>query len=121
MLCYCTHRPLEQAHAPLCFIFIVFSLFHSNYIVYFPCKLTYFFLILSSLSLSMIVSRIFATIIVFLLSFNIGLASALSNEVFANQDAVWSQGLIVSGCLLIFLVVRYGILKFRRDVVNNVS
>lgn len=56
-----------------------------------------------------------------MLSFSIGLASALSNTIFANQDAVWSQGLIVCGSLLIFLVVRYGILKFRRECVNEVS
>jgi NSS family neurotransmitter:Na+ symporter len=67
------------------------------------------------------VKRLLATSIIFVLSLSLGLASALSNEVFTNQDAVWSQGLIVSGCMLIFLVIRFGIFKFRRDVVNNVS
>ena len=51
----------------------------------------------------------------------LGVGSALSSTVFVNQDAVWAQAQIVSGCLLIFMVVRYGILRFRRNLYNNVS
>ena len=67
-----------------------------------------------------LVRRIPGTIIIGILSASIGLASALSNDIFANQDAVWSHGLIMSGCFLIFLVIRFGIFKFRKQLVNDV-
>ena len=67
------------------------------------------------------VRRVVATILVFFISFSVGLASALDSDVFVNQDAVWSQALILSGCILIFLVIYFGIRKFRRDLFNSVS
>ena len=60
-------------------------------------------------------------IVVGLLSFTIGLASALDVNIFVNQDAVWAHALILSGCFLIFLVARYGALKFRRVIYNEVQ
>ena len=68
-----------------------------------------------------IVRRLPATFIICILSGLMGLGSALDNEIFVNQDAVWAQALIVSGCLLLFLVIRYGILKFRIRLYNSVS
>lgn len=67
------------------------------------------------------VRRIVATVIIFFISFSVGLASALDSDIFVNQDAVWSQALILSGCILIFLVIYFGIRKFRRDLYNSVS
>ena len=66
------------------------------------------------------VRRIPATILICVLSGTMGLASALDNEIFVNQDAVWAQALIASGCMLLFLVIRYGILKFRSRLYNSV-
>ena len=67
------------------------------------------------------VRRYVAVIAVGLLSFTIGLASALDVNIFVNQDAVWAHALILSGCFLIFLVARYGALKFRRVIYNEVQ
>ena len=67
------------------------------------------------------VRRIAGTIIVFVLSLSLGLASALEPNIFANQDATWAQALIVSGCFFLFLVIRYGILRFRKELYNSVS
>ena len=58
--------------------------------------------------------------IIGLLSFTIGLGSALDINIFVNQDAVWAHALILGGCFLIFLVIRYGVLKFRRVIYNEV-
>ncbi|MCH9609844.1 MAG: hypothetical protein S4CHLAM45_02060 [Chlamydiales bacterium] len=54
-----------------------------------------------------------------LLSFLLGLPSALSMAVFQNQDWVWSLGLIVNGLFIAFGVIRYGVNRFRVDVVNS--
>ena len=67
-----------------------------------------------------VVRRIPATLIIFLMISGLGVGSALNSDMFANQDAVWGQALIVSGCFLLFMVIRYGVLKFRRDLYNEV-
>ncbi len=36
-----------------------------------------------------------------------------------NQDFVWGLGLIVSGVFLYFLVVKYGITRFRKNIINS--
>ena len=66
------------------------------------------------------VRRLPAVVIIGALSFTIGLASALDVSIFVNQDAVWAHALILSGCFLIFLVIRYNPLKFRKNIYNNV-
>ena len=66
------------------------------------------------------VRRIPAVVVIGALSFTIGLASALDVNIFVNQDAVWAHALILSGCFLIFLVIRYNPLKFRKNIYNNV-
>ncbi len=50
--------------------------------------------------------------------FLFGLPSALSLEVFANQDWVWGLGLIVSGLLFALGARRFGLERLRREVVN---
>jgi NSS family neurotransmitter:Na+ symporter len=36
-----------------------------------------------------------------------------------NQDTVWGTGLIISGLFITFLVWKYGIKKFREDIINS--
>ncbi len=48
----------------------------------------------------------------------LGVPSALSQKVFANQDFVWSVALMVSGLIFAMIALRYGVSKFRRDFVN---
>ena len=38
---------------------------------------------------------------------------------FENQDFVWSTGLIVSGLFIAFAVIRFGVDRYRREVVNT--
>ncbi len=66
-----------------------------------------------------LVRRIPATVIVCACMFLIGSASALDANVLVNQDSVWGYALIVSGCFFLFLVIRYGALKLRRDLFTN--
>ena len=65
------------------------------------------------------VRRIPATIIVSTIMFLLGTGSALDVQVLVNQDTVWAYSLIVSGCFLLFLCIRYGPFKFRRDLYTN--
>lgn len=51
--------------------------------------------------------------------FLVGTASALDSSVLVNQDTVWGYALILSGCFMLFMVIRYGPLKFRRDLFTN--
>jgi len=47
-----------------------------------------------------------------------GAPSAMSQEVFGNQDWVWGLGLILSGGLLTIGVIRYGVGRFRREFLS---
>lgn len=51
--------------------------------------------------------------------FLLGLPSALDQQVFLNQDFVWSVGLMVSGLFFAIAVLRYGIARFRRELINT--
>lgn len=51
--------------------------------------------------------------------FLLGTASALDSSVLVNQDTVWGYALIISGCFMIFMVLRYGPLKFRKDLFTD--
>ena len=51
--------------------------------------------------------------------FLFGVPSALSQDVFANQDFVWSVGLMVSGLFFAIAVLRYGVTRFREELVNG--
>lgn len=50
-----------------------------------------------------------------------GLPSALSLDFLVNQDTVWGLGLILSGLFFAILVIRYGVRRFREDLVNMSS
>ncbi len=49
----------------------------------------------------------------------LGAPSALSMEVFANQDWVWGVGLMLSGLFFAIAAIRFGVDKLRRQVVNG--
>lgn len=51
--------------------------------------------------------------------FLLGLPSALSVEFLRNQDWVWGVGLILSGLFFALGVIRYGVDRFRRTLVNR--
>ncbi|HEX9880735.1 MAG TPA: sodium-dependent transporter, partial [Candidatus Binatia bacterium] len=52
------------------------------------------------------------------LGFGMGIPSALSPSFFLNQDWVWGVGLIVSGALMSFAVLRFGVCRFRESYIN---
>lgn len=51
--------------------------------------------------------------------FVFGLPSALSLEVFANQDFVWGLGLMISGALIAFSIIKYGAGRFTQEVLAD--
>ena len=55
------------------------------------------------------------------LGFLMGVPSALSMAVFDNQDFVWGVGLMLSGFFFALAVVRYGVTRFREELVNTAS
>jgi neurotransmitter:Na+ symporter, NSS family len=50
-----------------------------------------------------------------------GFPSAYSLNFFNNQDWVWGIGLIISGLLIIIVVLRYGVRKFKEDYIDTDS
>lgn len=64
-------------------------------------------------------SRKKSTIFICLSGFLLGMPSALSLDILANQDFVWSVGLMVSGAFMSFAIIRFGPDRFRADIVNN--
>lgn len=60
-----------------------------------------------------------ATIFICTTGFFMGLPSALSVDILANQDFVWSVGLMVSGAFISFAVIKFGPARFRNEIVNN--
>eukprot|EP00118_Oscarella_pearsei_P012457 m.92127 g.92127 ORF g.92127 m.92127 type:complete len:209 (+) comp36712_c0_seq33:954-1580(+) len=67
------------------------------------------------------VPRIAAAAVVTIVTFAIGVPSALDVSFLVGQDEVWSFALIPSGLMLIGLVVKFGVNKFRAQCVNEVS
>lgn len=65
------------------------------------------------------ITRTKATIAVCTTGFLFGLPSAMSLDIFANQDFVWGIGLMASGGLISFAVMKFGTTKFREELVNN--
>lgn len=53
------------------------------------------------------------------LAFLLGTPSALNMAFFENQDWVWGLGLIVSGLFISFGVIRYGVNRYRENVINT--
>ena len=53
--------------------------------------------------------------------FLLGIPSALDIEFLVNQDWVWGVGLILSGAFIAFAIQRYGIDKFRTEIINGLG
>jgi NSS family neurotransmitter:Na+ symporter len=60
-----------------------------------------------------------AIIIIASLGFFLGIPSALDLNFLANQDWVWGVGLILSGAFISFSIMKYGVDKFRREIING--
>ena len=50
-----------------------------------------------------------------------GIPSAISLDVFENQDWVWGVGLMISGVFMSIAVTRYGHVRFREELINQGS
>lgn len=50
-----------------------------------------------------------------------GFPSAWSLNFFNNQDWVWGIGLIISGLLIMIVVIKYGISRFKKDFIDTDS
>lgn len=59
-----------------------------------------------------------AIILVIIMFVVFGFPSAWSLDFFSNQDWVWGVGLIVSGLLILFAVAKYGVLRFKNELVD---
>jgi len=62
-----------------------------------------------------------AILLVISTAFIFGLPSAISMKFFNNQDWVWSCGLMVSGFFFSIFVMKYGVTKFRKELVEKNS
>jgi NSS family neurotransmitter:Na+ symporter len=51
--------------------------------------------------------------------FLLGVPSALNLNFLANQDWVWGVGLILSGAFIAFAIMKFGIDKFRTEIING--
>lgn len=59
-----------------------------------------------------------AVIIVVFVSFLMGLPSAISMKFFNNQDWTWGLALIVSGFFFSLFVIKFGVKRFRKELVE---
>jgi NSS family neurotransmitter:Na+ symporter len=60
-----------------------------------------------------------AIIIVSIIGFAFGIPSALDIRFLLNQDWVWGMALILSGAFISFAVIKYGVNKFRVELING--
>jgi NSS family neurotransmitter:Na+ symporter len=58
-------------------------------------------------------------LIIALMGFILGIPSALDIQFLVNQDWVWGVGLILSGAFISFSIIRYGVDKFRTEIING--
>ncbi|HOM31243.1 MAG TPA: sodium-dependent transporter [Acetomicrobium flavidum] len=66
-------------------------------------------------------SRRKAASVVVALCFLGGLPSAINVEFLNNQDQVWGVGLLVSGLFVAIAMMKYGVEKVRKEIINPVS
>ena len=60
-----------------------------------------------------------ALLMILVVGFALGVPSALSEDVFLNQDFVWGVGLMVSGLFFALGVLKYGVKRFRETLINH--
>lgn len=65
------------------------------------------------------VARARAVALVAGIGFLLGVPSAVSEDIFQNQDFVWGVGLMVSGFFFAFAALRYGVRRFRETLMNT--
>ncbi|VDN14326.1 unnamed protein product [Dibothriocephalus latus] len=65
------------------------------------------------------VKRNYATIASLIVTFLVGVPSAIDLRILTNQDFVWGFALMISGLCYCYLVVRYKPLRYRRVIVND--
>jgi NSS family neurotransmitter:Na+ symporter len=63
--------------------------------------------------------RVKAILLVVIVGFLLGLPSAIDLKFLVNQDWVWGVGLILSGAFIAFAIIKFGINKFRNEVING--
>ncbi|CAK8691103.1 putative sodium-dependent transporter YocR [Clavelina lepadiformis] len=63
--------------------------------------------------------RKFAVPSICILMFLLGLGSSLNVHFLVNQDFVWGSAIVLSGSMILYLVLGFGVSKFRRDIINN--
>lgn len=59
-----------------------------------------------------------ATVWVGISGFLLGIPSAVNMAFFENQDWVWSIGLIISGFFFTFAVIKFGVTRFRKQIIG---
>jgi NSS family neurotransmitter:Na+ symporter len=52
------------------------------------------------------------------IGFVMGIPSAVNLDLLGNQDFVWGVGLMISGAFVAFAVLRYGLGRFRTEIVD---
>ncbi len=57
--------------------------------------------------------------IVAITGFLLGIPSAVNLNFFTNQDWVWGVGLILSGAFISFAIIKFGVNKFRTEIING--
>jgi NSS family neurotransmitter:Na+ symporter len=60
-----------------------------------------------------------AILFVITVGFLFGLPSAVDLTFLTNQDWVWGVGLILSGAFISFAIIRFGVDKFRTELING--
>lgn len=60
-----------------------------------------------------------ATIAICVTGFLLGMPSAISTDILANQDFVWAVGLMVSGAFMSFAIIKFDPDRFRSNIVNT--
>jgi NSS family neurotransmitter:Na+ symporter len=65
------------------------------------------------------INRKKAVIIIATMGFLLGIPSAIDLNFLTNQDWVWGVGLILSGAFISFSIIRYGVDKFRTEIING--
>jgi len=60
-----------------------------------------------------------ATIGICITGFLLGMPSAISTDILANQDFVWAVGLMVSGAFMSFAIIKFDPDRFRSEIVNT--
>ena len=65
------------------------------------------------------INRKKAIIIIVFMGFLLGIPSSLDLSFLANQDWVWGVGLILSGAFISFAIIRFGVDKFRTELING--